>query len=239
MGAVSGGPAIYRDCRIPEPGIIVDAEFFRSTVKLFMQAPSIDGTGKKFTETYYIKGVLRPTKAVIKSPDPEPTSVPAVAHSDAKDKPVTSAERSTASATVQALDAAKSSRLAFEVSHEIRDRTDFGLQLQASMAESKELQFPRDVSPTTRLSTENASNCLIVTTPDGAEIDVDGVKIGQSPLFFSLLSRGSSARVVTVIKPGYVAITKSYRPDGKDLRINLDLNREQQKFKVWPPEAQQ
>jgi len=51
---------VYRDCRKPEANSTIEAEFNRSEVKLFMQAPSIDGTGRRSSETYYITGVLQP-----------------------------------------------------------------------------------------------------------------------------------------------------------------------------------
>jgi hypothetical protein len=57
----SAAPTVYRNCRIPEVNSILEVEFNRSQVKIFMRAPSIDGTGRVSSETYYIKGVLRPS----------------------------------------------------------------------------------------------------------------------------------------------------------------------------------
>ena len=69
---------------------------------------------------------------------------------------------------------------------------------------------------------------------------VDGVKIGQSPLFFSLLSHGDMARLITIKKQGYVSVEKSYQPEGKDLRIELNLNRTPSTaFKVWSSDARE
>jgi hypothetical protein len=51
----------YRDCRIPTADESIEAEFDGDSVKLFMQAPSIDGTGKISHETYKIRGILKPT----------------------------------------------------------------------------------------------------------------------------------------------------------------------------------
>lgn len=72
--ALSGAQAstVYRDCRMPEANSIIEAEFNRSQVKLFMQAPSIDGTGRKSSETYYITGVLQPNTS---HPAPAPITV--------------------------------------------------------------------------------------------------------------------------------------------------------------------
>ena len=54
-------PNAYRDCRMPAVNSTIDAEFNRSTVKIFIEEPSIDGSGKTKGETYQIKGVLQPT----------------------------------------------------------------------------------------------------------------------------------------------------------------------------------
>jgi hypothetical protein len=72
--AISGSQAstVYRSCRRPEANSTIDAEFNRSQVKLFMQAPSIDGTGRKSSETYYISGVLQPNAS---RPAPPPITV--------------------------------------------------------------------------------------------------------------------------------------------------------------------
>ena len=63
--ALTGAQAstVYRDCRRPEANSTIEAEFNQSQVKLFMQAPSIDGTGRKSSETYDITGVLQPNAA--------------------------------------------------------------------------------------------------------------------------------------------------------------------------------
>lgn len=75
--AESQASTVYRNCRRPEVNSTVDAEFNRSQVKLFMQAPSIDGTGRISSETYYIEGVLQPNASQpVNSPmAPAPPSV--------------------------------------------------------------------------------------------------------------------------------------------------------------------
>lgn len=52
---------IYRDCRVPETGSTVTAEFKKNRVKLHMQDPSIDGSGRHHSETYVLIGILEPT----------------------------------------------------------------------------------------------------------------------------------------------------------------------------------
>ncbi|MGA2569784.1 MAG: PEGA domain-containing protein [Terracidiphilus sp.] len=59
---------IYRSCRRPPEVTSLDAEFSGNAVKLFMQEPSIDGRGRRYSETYYIRGVLQPTATPITVP---------------------------------------------------------------------------------------------------------------------------------------------------------------------------
>ena len=68
LGAALAGEhtsTMYRNCRMPTANATIEAEFNRSDVKLFIQAASIDGTGKVSTETYQIKGVLEPTASTV------------------------------------------------------------------------------------------------------------------------------------------------------------------------------
>ncbi len=55
--------ATYRDCRMPDAGSTedIDAEFHLASVKLFFEKPSLDASGKIYSETYVIRGILRPS----------------------------------------------------------------------------------------------------------------------------------------------------------------------------------
>lgn len=66
--ADNGASSMYRSCRRPGANDTVYATFKHSQVKLFMQAPSLDGTGAITSETYYIVGVLEPSSAHLDSP---------------------------------------------------------------------------------------------------------------------------------------------------------------------------
>jgi hypothetical protein len=69
-----------------------------------------------------------------------------------------------------------------------------------------------------------SSKVLILSTPKGAEILVDGNLAGVTPLAFGLLSHGpDKPRVITVRLKGYVTVEKSVIPDGKDVPIGLTL----------------
>lgn len=52
----SNSPTVYRNCRVPAPGSIVEAEFHRNTVKLFWHFEGHKGE----SETYGLVGFLRP-----------------------------------------------------------------------------------------------------------------------------------------------------------------------------------
>jgi len=123
------------------------------------------------------------------------------------------------------------SRLAAEISREIENRSEFGLAVQADIAESESMRFAGDELPKPPIS-----NCLIVSKPDGAEIDIDGKKVGQTPLFFKLGSRDGVSRIVTIKKEGYVTVERRYVPDGQDIRITETLERQQRGARVWPPQ---
>lgn len=62
--AMSGVTAssTYRSCRMPEAGSTtdIDAEFHNVGVKLYFQNPSTDASGRIFSETYVLIGVLHP-----------------------------------------------------------------------------------------------------------------------------------------------------------------------------------
>ena len=60
--ALSGAhvSTIYRSCRVPVFGTDVNVQFDGNSAKLFMQEPSIDGTGKTYSEAYQIVGVFEP-----------------------------------------------------------------------------------------------------------------------------------------------------------------------------------
>jgi len=61
IDAVNAGdpnsPTVYRDCRVPTPDTVADAEFKRDTVKLSWR---FDGAKHSDSETYQIVGVLEP-----------------------------------------------------------------------------------------------------------------------------------------------------------------------------------
>ena len=71
-----------------------------------------------------------------------------------------------------------------------------------------------------------ASKCGIVTTPPGAEIELDGNRLGVSPLALVLLRRGDTPRIITIKMPGYKTFEKKVVPDGKVIPIGVTLEKQ-------------
>jgi hypothetical protein len=69
----------------------------------------------------------------------------------------------------------------------------------------------------------NASKCVIVTEPPGAEIYIDGLKAGIAPLVFVLLKKGDGPRTVEIRMNGYRTIEKHLVPNGQLISISSTL----------------
>jgi hypothetical protein len=67
-----------------------------------------------------------------------------------------------------------------------------------------------------------ASQCAVITFPAGAEVDIDGNKMGVTPVAFILIQWDIS-RVVTVKMDAYTTVEKQIVPDGKVVPISLQL----------------
>ena len=71
-----------------------------------------------------------------------------------------------------------------------------------------------------------ASRCSVVTTPPGAVVEIDGNRMGVSPIVFYLLRHGDTPRTVTIKMGGYKTIEKKVIPDGKVIPIGVMLEKE-------------
>ena len=65
-----------------------------------------------------------------------------------------------------------------------------------------------------------------MTTPPGAEVEIDGNKMGVSPVAFYLLRHGDTPRTITIKMSGYKTIEKKLVPDGKVIPIGVTLEKE-------------
>ncbi len=71
-----------------------------------------------------------------------------------------------------------------------------------------------------------ASRCAIVTTPPGAEVEIDGNKAGVTPFALVLLRQGDTPRTLTIKMAGYKTVEKKVIPDGKTIPIAVTLEKE-------------
>jgi hypothetical protein len=73
-----------------------------------------------------------------------------------------------------------------------------------------------------------ASRGAVFTVPFGAEVYIDGKRVGVTPYAFVLMRNGEIPHTITVVKDGYAKIEKSVTPDGTTIRLELTLERQQQ-----------
>lgn len=71
-----------------------------------------------------------------------------------------------------------------------------------------------------------ASRCVIASVPAGADIYLDGLKVGVAPIVFVLLKRGDAPRVIEIRMAGYRPIEKQVVPDGEPIILGLDLEKQ-------------
>lgn len=96
----------------------------------------------------------------------------------------------------------------------------------AATADVGHVPAPEEMAAQVRAG--QASPCAVVTTPPGAEIDIDGNKTGLSPMVFVLLGKGDAPRVITIKMSGYKTVEKRVVPDGKAVALGLTLEKESQ-----------
>jgi hypothetical protein len=73
------------------------------------------------------------------------------------------------------------------------------------------------------IASGRASLCLISTVPAGATIDVDGKKVGVTPMSLVLLKGDHGARSVDIYREGYSIIHHDLEPTGQTIALNDKL----------------
>jgi hypothetical protein len=94
----------------------------------------------------------------------------------------------------------------------------------ASLANVGRVYNPQELAEL--IKNGEASKCAVVTVPPGAEVDIDGNKMGVSPVAFVLLKQGDAPRTVTIRMSGYKTIERKLIPDGKTIPIGLTLEKQ-------------
>ena len=69
----------------------------------------------------------------------------------------------------------------------------------------------------------NASRCLVVTNPSGADLYIDGKQAGKTPMTFVLYRHDDADRVITIKLSGFNTVEKKVSPNGNDVSVNVTL----------------
>ncbi|MBZ5525626.1 MAG: PEGA domain-containing protein [Acidobacteriia bacterium] len=93
----------------------------------------------------------------------------------------------------------------------------------AALAQDGRVLTPQELADEAKAG--RASRCAVVTMPPGAEVFVDGNKIGVSPVAFFLRKR-DAPRTITVKLEGYKTVEKQFDPDGKIIPLGLTLEKQ-------------
>jgi hypothetical protein len=108
----------------------------------------------------------------------------------------------------------------------VRENSEAGMSSPAAaaqLAQDGHISTPEELA---RLVEDGlASRAAIITSPAGAEVDIDGNRAGITPLAFVLIKR-ASARVITIKLMGYKTIQKTFIPDGKTIPLAITLEKE-------------
>ena len=75
------------------------------------------------------------------------------------------------------------------------------------------------------IAEKKASICTVSTTPAGAEVTLDGKKLGQTPMVFVMVKK-VQARQLTLSLPGYHSVQYSLFPDGNPVPLTVHLSKE-------------
>ena len=100
------------------------------------------------------------------------------------------------------------------------------LSSPAAAAANPTGEAPNPSELTELIKNGQASRCVIVSEPEGAEIYIDGLKAGVTPLVFVLLKKGEHPRTIEIRMNGYRSVEKHLIPDGQLISIPVDLEKQ-------------
>ena len=112
------------------------------------------------------------------------------------------------------------------IEQQVKTNVDASRSSPAAQASWAAAKSPEELAELIRSG--KASKCVVVTEPAGAEIYIDNLKAGTTPLVFVLLKKGDSPRDVEIRMNGYRTVEKHLIPDGQLISISskLEKNRE-------------
>ncbi len=93
----------------------------------------------------------------------------------------------------------------------------------AQLAQDGHINTPQETAELVQKG--QASKTAIITSPAGAEVFLDGNKLGVTPVVFVLLKR-DNPRILTIKLAGYKAVEKTFVPDGKNIPVSIILEKE-------------
>jgi hypothetical protein len=206
---------MYRDCRMPDANSTIDAEFSRSSVKLFMQAPSIDGSGRFSSETYLVTGVLQP-EPIAERPAQTET------------RPEMGSNAAAISLSGPPMRTPLSSPVAQEEASNTvaRPETEGRLPPQSSDTAKVTSQKETPEELAKLVLDGQASRCAVLTVPPHAAVYIDGVREGMSPNAFILVKHGDTPRIITTTMNGYKTVDTPIVPDGTIVHVELIMEKQ-------------
>jgi PEGA domain len=93
----------------------------------------------------------------------------------------------------------------------------------AQLAQDGHINTPQEMAQL--VQNGQASKTAVMTVPAGADVYVDGNKLGVTPVAFVLIKR-ENPRTITVKMAGYKTVEKTFAPDGKNIPIAITLEKE-------------
>ena len=117
-------------------------------------------------------------------------------------------------------------KLISPLGQQIKTNIEDSLNSPAAIAARKSgtSSSPEGLAELVRLG--KASRCVIATEHAGAEIYIDGLKAGITPLVLVLIKKGETPRTVEVRMAGYRTIEKHVVPDGLLITIGDKLEKQ-------------
>jgi len=100
--------------------------------------------------------------------------------------------------------------------------SEHGSEIRARAAQGKENSVPSAAAPAPAVASAEA-HVSVTSVPDGADIEVDGSFVGNTP---STLDMTVGGHTVTVKKAGFKPWTRNVKVTGGDVRIAADLEKE-------------
>jgi PEGA domain len=98
--------------------------------------------------------------------------------------------------------------------------SEHGAEIRAEASKAKEK--PASSAPTTVAAAPAAARVSVASNPDGADIEIDGSFVGNTP---SVIELAPGEHTVTVTKSGFKPWTRKTKISGGEIRMSADLEK--------------